>query len=100
MRCAIGMAQQHRMSLWNKGGAVISLPDQWCLTKDRGWIRVDDVASMIRTVAASNDMPMESFEEVFALVSSTVAGEAEMGGITEDEAQAMIQSIEGFFLKQ
>ncbi len=55
---------------------------------------------MIRTVAESGDIPVENYEKVFRLVTSSVAGEAEMGAITEDEAEAMIASIEGFFIRQ
>jgi hypothetical protein len=87
------------MNLWNPDGAVIDLPDEWCLTR-RGWMRVDYVAEMIRTVAESSDIPTESYESVFMLTTSSVAGQAEVGEISADEAKAMVASIEGFFLRQ
>lgn len=87
------------MNLWQKSGAAITIPDEWCLTR-RGWMRVDDVASMIRIVGEASDIPVEDYETVFMLTTSGVAGDAEMGKISEDAANAMIASIEGFFLRQ
>lgn len=79
----------------------MSLPDEWCLTSERGWMRVDDVASMIREVAESSDMEVEAYEEVFQLaITDGVAEQYSVGDISEDAAQAMIASIEGFFIRQ
>lgn len=88
------------MNLWVKGGAAITIPDEWCLTNERGWMRVDDVASMIRNVGEASDIPLKDYEAVFMLTTSSVAGEAEMGEISEEAAEAMIASIEGFFIRQ
>ncbi len=94
------MAQLRRMNLWQKSGAAITIPDEWCLTNERGWMRVDDVAALIRIVGEASDIPMEDYEAVFMLTTSSVAADAEMGRISEDDAKAMIASIEGFFIRQ
>ncbi len=94
------MAQQRRMNLWQKSGAAITIPDEWCLTNERGWMRVDDVAAMIRIVGEASDIPVEDYEKVFMLTTSGVAGAAEMGEISMDAADAMIASIEGYFIRQ
>ncbi len=77
------------------------MPDVWCLTKERGWIRVDDVAAMIRSVAEkSRTISVEDYEKVFQLTSSSLAASYEVGDISEALATAMVEHIREFFIKR
>ena len=87
--------------MWNPSGSVITIPDEWCLTDERGWMRVDDVATLIRIVAESSDIPAEDYEAAFQLsLTDGVAEQYSTGDISEDAANVMIASIEGFFIRQ
>ncbi len=90
-----------RMTFWNPDGAAITIPDEWCLTDERGWMRVDDVAALIRIVAESSDIDAKAYEQVFQLsLTDGVAEQYSVGDISEDDTKAMIASIEGFFIRQ
>ena len=76
------------------------MPEVWCLTRERGWIRVDDVAALIRSVAEQNaDISVADYESVFRLTMSSLAGSAETGDISEDVAEAMVEQIKVFFIR-
>lgn len=96
------MATAKRISFWSAAtDETIPLPEVWCLTRKRGWIRVDDVAVLIRSVAEkSRTISVEDYEKVFQLTSSSLAASFEMGEISEELASAMVEQIRGFFIKQ
>ncbi len=91
-----------RISFWSAATAeTLPLPEVWCLTKKRGWIRVDDVAALIRSVAEkAATIPVEDYEKVFQLTESSLAASFEVGDISEQQATAMVEQIRGIFIKQ
>ena len=95
-------ASTRRITFWSSTTEEpLSMPEVWCLTKKRGWIRVDDVAALIRSVAEkSRTISVEDYENVFQLTSSSLAASVEMGEISEQLASAMVEQIRGFFIRQ
>ncbi len=96
------MASVHRITFWNAATEeALPMPEQWCLTRERGWIRVDDVAALIRNVAQQNaDISVGDYEKVFRLTMSSLAGSAETGDISQEMASAMVDQIKAFFVRQ
>jgi hypothetical protein len=83
-----------RLSLWTAGPTKITEPDEWCYTKD-GWRRTDFIAELIRDAAEKTGIDTEQYEWYFQL-----SAPIKRGMVTTQQAKEIINSVEGFFVRQ